>query len=293
MVIDKFDVQLPSRAVRLSVRKRSGGGKTPLLLLHGWPATAAGWAPVVSALPQDRDIYFPDLRGLGDSERAGDVEAFEKKSLANDIAALMSELGVSKYHVAGQDWGGVIAQELAFDDPRVASLTVMNINLINNAHGSLKGFEAQSKNPLNPRWYMAFQNVPDFAEKMLPGNEDLWLRYFFSHCAEGNEIPEASIQEYIRAYKIDGTPRCGASYYRAMNADYERWASLSGRKQTVPSQIIYGEKDMFLVPVFYEGFEDCFESVRKVDLHAGHFVQDERPAEVAEEITSFLNSLGA
>ena len=293
MKTKKNEVTLSTRSVRLSVRMREGGDKTPLLLLHGWPASSACWEPVVAALPEDRDVYFPDLRGLGDSERAGSVKAFEKKELAKDIEALISELGLSNYHVVGQDWGGIVAQELAFDDPRVESLTVMNINLINNSSGSLKGLQAQLLNPINPRWYMAFQTAPGFAENMLPGNEEVWLRYFFNRCAEGNEVSEKSMQEYIRAYKIEGTPRCGASYYRSMEADYARWATLAGRKQEVPSQIIYGDKDAFLVPAFYEGYEECFKSVRKVDLHAGHFVQDERPFEVARELTAFLSTLDA
>ena len=288
MRTERFDVRLKDRDIRLAVRRRRGGDKAPIVLLHGWPASSAGWEPVADALPGDRDIIFPDLRGLGDSERKGGVSAFEKQALAGDIAALITSLDIPAYHVAGQDWGGVIAQELAFEDRRVASLTVMNINLINNPVGSLKGLQAQMTNPINPRWYMAFNCAPGFAENMLPGNEALWLRYFFSRPAEGNSIPETSFNEYVRAYKIEDTPRCGASYYRAMTADYRRWASLGARKQEVPSQIIYGDKDMFLTPVFYEGYQDCFNSVRKVDIHAGHFVQDERPIDVAREITEFL-----
>ena len=287
-MIEKFEVRLDSRNVSLAVRRRKGGEQTPLVLLHGWPASSAGWEPVVASLPSDRDIIFPDLRGLGDSDRCGEVTSFEKKALADDIAALITELGISRYHIAGQDWGGVLAQELDLEDKRVSTLTVMNINLINNPTGSLKGLQSQMMNPLNPRWYMAFQNVPEFAERLLPGNEELWLRYFFSWCAEGNSIPEDSIAEYIRAYQIDGTPKCGANYYRAMEADYRRWSTLAGRKQTVPSKIIYGDKDAFLTPVFYEGYENCFEQVERIDIHAGHFVQDECPQEVAAEIHKFI-----
>jgi pimeloyl-ACP methyl ester carboxylesterase len=292
MATEKFDVSLQDRDVRLSVNVMKGGEKTPLVLLHGWPASSAGWKPVAERLPHDRDIYFPDLRGLGDSERKGEVRNFEKREIAEDIRSLVSALDLPRYHVVGQDWGGVVAQELAFDDDRVASLTLMNINLVNNPKGSRKGLMSQLMNPINPRWYMAFQNAPGFAENMLPGNEELWLRYFFSRCAEGNSIPESSISEYIRAYKIEGTPRCGAAFYRAMEADHKRWTEkLANQKQTVPSLIIYGDKDPFIGPEFYEGYEACFDNVRKADVHAGHFVQDERPDDVAREITRFLQSL--
>ena len=293
MIAEQLSVRLDDRDITLNVRRRGSGGKTPLVLLHGWPASSACWGPVIDGMGEDRTYIFPDLRGLGDSERKGDVKAFEKYELSLDIKSLLTELGVDSYHVVGQDWGGVVAQELALGDPRVQSLTILNINLINNLAGSLRGYEAQTKNPANPRWYMAFQQTPGFAEVMLPGNEELWIRYFFRFVAEGNSIPEALLQEYIRVYKIKDTPGCGAQYYRAMAKDRERWASLHGTKQTVPSLILYGDKDSFLIPEFYEGYENCFEDVRKKDLHAGHFVQDEIPNDVAECIDDFLMEVEA
>ncbi len=286
-------VTLEDREITLNVRHRPGGDKTPLVLLHGWPASSACWEPIVDAMRADRTFIFPDLRGLGDSQRKGDVKSFEKYELALDIKALLSELEIGPYHVVGQDWGGVVAQELALGDPRVQSLTILNINLINNLQGSLRGYEAQMKNPMNPRWYMAFQQTPGFAEAMLPGNEALWIRYFFSFTAEGNAMPEPLIEEYIRAYTIENTAEYAAKFYQALPADYGRWASLAGEKQTVPSFILYGDKDPFLTAEFYEGYEDCFEDVRKQDLHAGHFIQDEIPLDVAERIDHFLDQVEA
>lgn len=293
MRIEQYSVRLTDRNVSLNVHRRGAGAKIPILMLHGWPASSVCWGPVIDEMKGDRTYIFPDLRGLGDSERTGNVKAFEKYELSLDIKSLMTALEVDSYHVVGQDWGGVIAQELALADGRVQSLTILNINLINNLHGSLRGYEAQATNPMNPRWYMAFQQTPGFAEAMLPGNEDLWIRYFFSFTAVGNSVPENHLKEYIRAYSIEKTAAYAAKFYQALPSDSARWASLAGTRQTVPSMILYGDKDSFLIPEFYEGYESCFEDVRKKDVHAGHFVQDEIPAEVARGLEDFITEIEA
>ena len=297
MPMDQKTIDVKGRGVRLHVRQRAAADQKapPLILLHGWPASSAGWERVVDRLPQDRDVICPDLRGLGDSDRKGDVGAFAKHELAKDILSLLDELGVAEFVVGGQDWGGVAAQELALmAQDRVKALIIMNINLVNNPAGNLKGFKAQMLSGRNPRWYMAFQSAPDLAETMIPGSEALWVRYFFEHgSSDPSRIPAALLAEYVRAYRIDGTATTGANYYRAMPADVERWMSLAGTVFPQPSLLLYGAKDPFLTPEFYNGYQDCFADVTKVDIDAGHFVQDEAPEDVARGVSSFLNKLEA
>ena len=293
MVMNTTSVEIKQRDVTLFVRSRPGTDPdaTPLILLHGWPASSRGWERVVAATPHQRTVICPDLRGLGLSERKGDVEHFAKQEIAKDIVELIDMLGYDAFYVGGQDWGGTAAQEVALAAPdRAKALIVMNINLINNMSGNLAGFRAQMSSPQNPRWYMAFQSAPGLAEAMIPGSEDLWVRYFFTNGAGTDSlIPEELIAGYVEDYRRDGTPRCGANFYRAMTIDSQRWMTLSKTKFSQPSLLIYGDQDPFLIPDFYDGYENCFENVSRVDLPGGHFIQDERPAEVAREIDAFLS----
>ena len=215
-------VALEAREVSLFVRKREGTdpAATPLLLLHGWPASSRGWEAVVDAMPPERTIVCPDLRGLGQSERTGNVQQFTKEALAKDIIALIDTLRIEHFFIAGQDWGGAIAQEIAIQESdRTKALIIMNINLINNMTGNLAGFKKQMLSPLNPRWYMAFQSAPDLAEAMIPGSEDLWVRYFFDKGAgKDPSISEEVLAGYVEDYARDGTAACGANYYRAMGS---------------------------------------------------------------------------
>ena len=295
MPMDTSFEDLKTRDIRLHVRTRAGFDltTTPIVLLHGWPASSRGWERVVAALDPDRTVICPDLRGLGSSERKGEVHHFTKQELAKDIVELIDTLEFDQFYIGGQDWGGTTAQEVALMTPgRAKALIVMNINLINNLHGNLKGFQTQMMSPQNPRWYMAFQSAPGLAEAMIPGSEELWVRYFFENgSGQDATIPYELIKGYIEDYKRPDTPRCGASFYRAMKTDVERWVTLSDVKFSQPSLLIYGDQDPFLTPEFYADYETCFECVSRVDLPGGHFIQDERPEEVAAEINKFLEKI--
>ena len=293
MAMNKTYINLRQRDLTLHVRFQTGANTelTPIVLLHGWPASSRGWERVVNEMSPERSIICPDLRGLGRSERKGDIEHFAKQEIARDIMELIDTLGHEEFYIGGQDWGGVAAQEIALQFPeRAKSLIIMNINLINNLQGNLKGFQTQMASPLNPRWYMAFQSIPQLPEAMIPGSEDLWVRYFFERgSGKGAEIPQDLIAGYVDDYRREGTSHCGANYYRAMSLDSERWIKLAGEKFSQPSLLIYGDQDPFLVPEFYLDYEDCFADVERVDLPGGHFIQDERPIEVARKIESFIN----
>src|SRR6266852_2762555 len=48
---------------------KSGSGKTPLVLIHGFGDAARMWLPLFADFGKDYTIIAPDLRGLGQSSR--------------------------------------------------------------------------------------------------------------------------------------------------------------------------------------------------------------------------------
>ena len=99
---------------------RSGVG-APLVLLHGIGLDRRSWDPVVPALARHFDVIAVDLPGFGDSA-AGQASP---GALAEAVAALLTELGVTTPHLAGNSLGGWVALELAALHP-VASLTLLS-----------------------------------------------------------------------------------------------------------------------------------------------------------------------
>lgn len=108
---------------------RSGTGP-PLVLLHALGLSRRAWDPVLPALTTRFDVIAVDLPGFGDSAPL-DEQAIDGPSevspaaLAQSVADLLDDLGISRPHLAGNSLGGWVAVELAARRP-VASLTLLS-----------------------------------------------------------------------------------------------------------------------------------------------------------------------
>ncbi len=82
-----------------------GSGK-PFVLLHGFPHNRSLWAPQTSALVEHGRCIAPDLRGFGESGREG---PYSMEQYAEDVVALLENLGIEKAVVGGLSMGGYVA----------------------------------------------------------------------------------------------------------------------------------------------------------------------------------------
>lgn len=269
---------------------REGGdpnGK-PVVMIHGWPESSYCWEHVAGHLKPGLRVIAPDLRGLGDSERTEGLEHYRKAELAKDVIQMLDALGVGDFQLVGHDWGGIVAQEVALAVPdRVTRMIIMNIAIINNLKGNQEVIQKVRQSGSPHYWYQHFQQAPGLAEAMIPGSEEAWLGYFLRSWNKGG-FPEDAFREYVRYYRIPGTPGAGANYYRAFRDDAKRWATLGDHVWTMPSLYIYGNKDVVIIPEYLNRIEECFEDIRVEQVEAGHFLQEERPEEVAGHMNSFL-----
>ena len=115
-------------------RDRSNFTGTPVIMLHGWPESSYCWEGVTKYLNSNLRVIAPDLRGLGDSERTTAVASYQKVELAKDVLALADALKIKSFYLVGHDWGGAVAQEIAFLAPtRVKKLVIINFPILTNA----------------------------------------------------------------------------------------------------------------------------------------------------------------
>ncbi|MEO8779630.1 MAG: alpha/beta hydrolase [Rhodanobacter sp.] len=273
---------------RFAWREGGQADGSPLVMLHGWPESSYCWEHLAGYLRPGLRIIAPDLRGLGDSERTAGLAHYLKVELAGDVVAALDALGVGDFQLVGHDWGGCVAQEVALALPlRVRRLILMNIAVINNVEGNREVARAMRESGGAQYWYQHFQQAPGLAEAMIPGAEEVWLRYFL-RTSSGSEFPADAIEEYVRCYRIEGTPGSGANYYRAFRADAKRWATLAGHRWSMPSLYIYGNKDPVIIPEYLNHIDECFRDLQVIQVEAGHFLQEELPAEVAAHMNGFL-----
>jgi len=222
---------------------RMGGDEAgfPVVALHGWPESSYCWEPLARRLDPGLRCIAPDLRGLGDSERTQDVARYQKVELARDVWEILDHLGIEDFFLIGHDWGGIVAQEVALARPTgVKKLMLMNIPVITNRRGNSEAQSVMNSRGSVPLWYQYFQQQPRLPEAMIPGNEEVWVSYFFGRAGREGRIPRETIAEYVRCYAIDGTPFTGAAYYRSMRDDVARWATLGGQSSPCPPAISTG-----------------------------------------------------
>ena len=111
----------------------TGEGK-PLLLLHGWGASAELFAPVVNALQPGRRLILPDLPGFGATPEP--PAAWAADDYAEWTARLLERLGVERADVIGHSNGGRIALVLAAAHPdRIGKLVLTGSAGIRPRHG--------------------------------------------------------------------------------------------------------------------------------------------------------------
>jgi 3-oxoadipate enol-lactonase len=125
-------IEMPTpRTVRIADRgeffiRDTGGEGPPVLLLHGWMATADlnWWAVYKDLVDAGYRVLAIDHRGHGRGLRP--LERFRLADCAADAAAVLSSLGVGPAVVVGYSMGGAIAQLMARDHPDAVSGLVLS-----------------------------------------------------------------------------------------------------------------------------------------------------------------------
>ncbi|MEU6866129.1 alpha/beta hydrolase [Streptomyces sp. NPDC046876] len=259
-----------------------GGSGEPLVLLGGWPQTWWQWRKVLPALAAHYRVIAVDLRGMGGSGKP--AGGYDKKTLAGDVHRLLGRLGIESAHVVGHDIGAMVAYAFAANHPRATR----KIALLDVSHPEPGWAEL----PLIPRegirhlWWFAFNQVEGLPEQLLAGRSRLLLDWLFGAMApDGDDIDDHARRVYARAYDEPDAIRAGNAWYRAFAQDI---ADLAGYAPvTAPILALGGERSNYerLVTAVPQLGTDT--RVVRVD-GAGHYLPEERPEAVVEELTRFL-----
>lgn len=94
--------------------QESGRG-SPLLLIMGHCYSSRMWYPLIDKLSAHHRVIRFDNRGTGSSDTTWRVTV---QQLAQDALAVMDAAGIESAHVHGVSMGGVIALELAMQQPQ-------------------------------------------------------------------------------------------------------------------------------------------------------------------------------
>ncbi len=120
---------VPFRGFRTWTRvvgEREEPGKAPILVLHGGPGAAHHYLEPLAALAESgRRVVFYDQLGCGRSDRPHDPSLWSVALFVEELAAVRAALGLTRVHLLGQSWGGMLAMEAAVgQSPGLVSLVL-------------------------------------------------------------------------------------------------------------------------------------------------------------------------
>ena len=90
---------------------RTGGGKPPLVLLHGLTGNGACWDPLARSLENEYDVVMPDARGHGISSTP--LQRYRYEDHASDVIELIRGLRLFAPVFLGHSMGGMTAAVVA------------------------------------------------------------------------------------------------------------------------------------------------------------------------------------
>jgi len=115
-------IPVPGGSVRCWV---FGEGGIPLLCLHGGPGMAHNYLDTLADLSDRRAVVFYDQLGCGASDRPDDPSLWTMDRSVAEVAAVCEALGLDRFHLFGNSWGGWLAMQYTLDRrPDLASLTI-------------------------------------------------------------------------------------------------------------------------------------------------------------------------
>ncbi|SDV01515.1 alpha/beta fold hydrolase [Pseudomonas mucidolens] len=101
------------------------GHGVPLILIHGLGSSCQDWELQVPVLAKHYHLVVVDIRGHGRSDKPR--ERYSIEGFSADLLALIEHLRLEPAHVVGLSLGGMIAFQLAVDQPHLLrSLCIVN-----------------------------------------------------------------------------------------------------------------------------------------------------------------------
>jgi pimeloyl-ACP methyl ester carboxylesterase len=107
----------------LSLYYEEHGSGEPLVLLHGGIGSGEMFVAIIPDLAAGRRVITVDLQGHG---HTADIDRpFSPEDMADDVAALVSHLGLAQTDVMGYSLGGAVALRIAIQHPELVRRLVL------------------------------------------------------------------------------------------------------------------------------------------------------------------------
>ena len=236
-----------------------------IVLLHGFPMDSRIWANVADELASEYRVISPNLRGFGTF--TADAE-FTIDSLADDVHALLHEIGGTPCVLAGLSMGGYVA--LSFAARHAESLTGL-VLVASKAEADDDAARRRRDETLD---LLQHEGVPALVEQMHP-----------KLVADQTLRDDPALVETLCRIMLDTPLATAEEACRAMRDRTDRTSDLASLD--LPVGIVAGEADEVIPLNVARAMADRVRDVEFTSIaNAGHVLPLERPREVADAIRS-------
>jgi pimeloyl-ACP methyl ester carboxylesterase len=258
---------------------KAGTSGSPVILLHGYAQNSHMWRPLMAELGKTHRVIAPDLRGFGDTAKP--ETGYDKKTMAQDVHALVKSLGIGKAGVVGHDIGLMVAYAYAAQYPADVDRIALLDAFIPGVGDTTNLFL------LKDLWHFHFYGPTPLA--LVKGRERTYFEHFWNDFAADpkHSVSEADRRFYAKKYAQPGAMKAGMEVFRAFDQDAKDNAEFAKTKLTMPMLVLGGEKSGgdFLIG---QGrmVADNVEGV--LVTGSGHWLIDEQPGQVIPKLVAFF-----
>jgi pimeloyl-ACP methyl ester carboxylesterase len=269
-----------ANGVRLHYLQAGAGYAVPVILLHGYTDTSHMWLPLIRQLG-GHVVIAPDLPGIGDSSIP--ATGYDKKTVAQDIHALVKQLGYRKVQLVGHDIGLMVAYAYAAQYPgEVESITLMDAFLPGVG-------DWQKVWLLRDKWHFNFYGPTPLA--LVKGRERIYFEHFWNDFAADpkHSVPEADRELYAAAYARPGRMKAGFEYFHAFPQDAKDFAGFARKPLGMPMLVLAGEKASGQFLIAQARLVDT--NVQAVIVkNSGHWLMEEAPEPTIAALMNFIDA---
>jgi haloalkane dehalogenase len=257
------------------------GSGEPVLLLHGEPTSSYLWRNVIPPLlAAGYRAIAPDLIGFGRSDKPADVGWYSYDRHVASISHLVEELDLERLTLVVHDWGGPIGLRVAVEhEARIARIVILDTGIGVGAPGEtwLRFREAVRRTG----------GALDIGRLVAAGtsqglSDDVRAAY-------DAPFPTPESKAGVLAF-----PELVPTEPDHPNAEAMLRVRDALRGWTKPALVVWGADDAVLPPRIADRFVELVPGARGPVLLEGasHFLQEDRPTELAGAILEFLGATG-
>lgn len=292
------DFSIPVAGTTISGRvTRPGSEYRPgLLLLHGHPQTHVMWHKVADELARDFVVVAADLPGYGDSTtgpETADHNQASKRTMARSLVEVMADVGrdqgFDRFAVCAHDRGARVAHRMCLDHPDVVTAAVLL-----DIAPTLDMYELAGRDFATAYWHWFFLIQPyPLPENLISANPDAYIEGLMgSRYAGLAPFTADALQAYRHALSKSKTVHAICEDYRAsatIDLDHDRADRQAGITVSQPLRVLWakhGVIERLFDPIKLWRAMAADVSGRALDC--GHYLAEEQPQAVLDEIRNFL-----